>query len=120
MSSIEATLPDGSTIRPLSSLEEYEACAGFQEEIWGQGFSEKVPPAILMIANRLGGLTAGAFSPDGTMLAIADMITVQLWEVETGTRLQELTPDGGADLRFQHSVVPTVSRYRQLINAVKT
>ena len=41
-------------IRPFSSLEEYEACAEFQEEIWGAGFKERVSAAILMIANRLG------------------------------------------------------------------
>jgi len=67
MTPIEAKLPDGLTIRPFSSLAEYEACADFQEEIWGLGFSEKVPPAILMIANRLSGLAAGAFAPDGTI-----------------------------------------------------
>ncbi len=53
------------TIRPFASLEEYEACAEFQEEIWGRGFSEKVPAAILMIANRLGGLAAGAYDETG-------------------------------------------------------
>jgi chorismate synthase len=54
-------------IRPLESLEEYEACAEFQEEIWGRGFSEKVSAAILMIANRLGGLAAGAFDDEGKL-----------------------------------------------------
>jgi len=54
-------------IRPLGTLEEYLRCAEFQEEIWGEGFSEKVPSAILMIANRLGGLTAGAFDEDGEL-----------------------------------------------------
>jgi predicted GNAT superfamily acetyltransferase len=54
-------------IRPLETLDEYEACAGFQEEVWGRGFSERVPPAILMIANRIGGLAAGAFDPAGTL-----------------------------------------------------
>ena len=67
MTAVDARLPGGMTIRPFASLDEYEACADFQEEIWGQGFSEKVPPAILMIANRLGGLAAGVFSPDGTL-----------------------------------------------------
>ncbi|MGD2120875.1 MAG: hypothetical protein PVJ76_03985 [Gemmatimonadota bacterium] len=55
------------TIRPFQTLEEYEACADFQEEIWGRGFSEKVSAAILMIANRLGGLAAGAFDAGGTL-----------------------------------------------------
>ncbi len=60
-------MPDDLTIRPFASLEEYEACADFQEEVWGQGFSERVPPAVLMIANRLGGLAAGAFDGSGSL-----------------------------------------------------
>jgi predicted GNAT superfamily acetyltransferase len=55
------------TIRPFATLEEYEACADFQEEIWGEGFSEKVSAAILMIANRLGGVAAGAFDEEGIL-----------------------------------------------------
>lgn len=55
------------TFRPFSTLEEYEACVDFQEEIWGRGFSEKVASAILMIANRLGGLAAGAFDDRGNL-----------------------------------------------------
>ena len=55
------------TLRPFSSQEEYEACTDLQEEVWGLGFSEKVSAAILMIANRLGGLAAGAFDEDGTL-----------------------------------------------------
>jgi predicted GNAT superfamily acetyltransferase len=48
-------------------LEEYEDCVDFQEEIWGRGFSEKVSAAILMIANRVGGLAAGAYDADGVL-----------------------------------------------------
>jgi len=55
------------TLRPFSCQEEYEACTDFQEEAWGRGFSEKVSAAILMIANRLGGLAAGAFDGDGVL-----------------------------------------------------
>lgn len=38
------------------------------------------------------------FSPDGTLLAVADREKVWLWEVKTGKTIQELTPDGGANL----------------------
>ena len=62
-----STSHDDLTIRPLASQSEYKACAEFQEEIWGQGFSEKVSAAILMIANRLGGLAAGAFDGEGRL-----------------------------------------------------
>lgn len=54
-------------IRPLNGLKEYEACADFQEEIWGVGFSERVSAAILMVANRIGGLSAGAFDGEGVL-----------------------------------------------------
>lgn len=54
-------------IRPFSSQEEYEVCVAFQEEVWGEGFTERVSAAILMIANRLGGLSAGAFNSDGEL-----------------------------------------------------
>ncbi|MFH1763149.1 MAG: hypothetical protein ABIF09_03055 [Gemmatimonadota bacterium] len=60
-------MPDELTFRPFSSMEEYEACTKLQEEVWGEGFSEKVSAAILMIANRLGGLAAGAFDEGGSL-----------------------------------------------------
>lgn len=44
---------------------DFEACVAFQEEIWGEGFSERVPVAILKIASRLGGVVAAAWEPDG-------------------------------------------------------
>jgi predicted GNAT superfamily acetyltransferase len=55
------------TLRPFSSHRDYHACTELQEEVWGRGFSEKVSAAILMIANRIGGLAAGAFAGDGTL-----------------------------------------------------
>jgi predicted GNAT superfamily acetyltransferase len=39
-----------------------------QEEIWGPGFRELVPSAILMVAQKMGGVCAGAFAVDGRML----------------------------------------------------
>lgn len=54
-------------IRPFAHPDEYEACTQFQEDIWGRGFNERVSAAILMVANRIGGLSAGAFDPDGVL-----------------------------------------------------
>ncbi len=65
MSSAPAARFGDLLIRPFANLEEYEACAAFQEEIWGVGFSERVSAAILMVANRIGGLAAGAFDGEG-------------------------------------------------------
>jgi chorismate synthase len=55
-------------IRDLSTLEEYLACCELQEEIWGEGFSERVPAAILRVSQRIGGITAGAFTDDGRLM----------------------------------------------------
>lgn len=67
MTRSEAQTWGGFTIRPFQKLEEYETCIDLQEEIWGRGFSEKVSAAILMIANRLGGLAAGAYDEAGVL-----------------------------------------------------
>jgi predicted GNAT superfamily acetyltransferase len=60
--------PDGITLRRVSGLGEYQECLAIQEETWGNGFREIVPPVILMVAQKLGGVCAGAFAPDGRML----------------------------------------------------
>lgn len=56
-------------IRDLATIEDYRACADLQEETWGKGFSERVAPAILKVAQILGGVAAGAFEPDGRLVA---------------------------------------------------
>jgi predicted GNAT superfamily acetyltransferase len=49
------------TIRPFQTIEEYRGCVDLQEETWGLGFSERVSPAILKVAQKLGGVAAGAY-----------------------------------------------------------
>jgi chorismate synthase len=67
--------PESLRIRPFDDPEDYEACSRLQEEVWGKGFSEKVSPAILMIANRLGGLAAGAFDSRGALVGFVFGLT---------------------------------------------
>ncbi|MBY0489871.1 MAG: hypothetical protein K2R93_08520 [Gemmatimonadaceae bacterium] len=59
---------DGIEIRLVATLDEYAACVALQERIWGPGFKETVPPAILMVAQKMAGVTAGAFDADGRLL----------------------------------------------------
>jgi predicted GNAT superfamily acetyltransferase len=66
---------DGITVRRAETLGEYEECLAVQVETWGSGFRELVPPAILMVAQKLGGVCAGAFAPDGRMLGFVFGIT---------------------------------------------
>lgn len=55
-------------IRPLQSAADLAACVELQREIWGQDFDDVVPPTILKIAQRLGGVVAGAFAASGELL----------------------------------------------------
>lgn len=56
------------TIRDLESLEDYDACVALQDDIWGHGFAERVPGAILRVAQKIGGVAAGAFDPTGRIV----------------------------------------------------
>ncbi|MEX2571201.1 MAG: hypothetical protein WD737_07825 [Gemmatimonadota bacterium] len=55
------------TIRRLGSNDDYAACVRLQRLVWGEMFTELVPLAILKVGQRIGGVTAGAFSPDGRL-----------------------------------------------------
>ena len=69
------TLSDGSVIRPLETHEERVEAVRLEEETWGSGFSEKVPAAILLVAERIGGVAAAAFAPDGSMIGFVFGLT---------------------------------------------
>lgn len=58
---------DDIQIRPLATGAERKACLALQKETWGAGFTEAVPPSILMVAEKIGGVAAGAFTPDGEL-----------------------------------------------------
>jgi predicted GNAT superfamily acetyltransferase len=55
------------TIRPFRTHQDYEACIALQEATWGAGFSERVPMALMIVSQRLGGVAAGAFDDDGSL-----------------------------------------------------
>ena len=65
----------GARIRHLAGRSEYEAAVALQERIWGENFGERVAPAILQVAQKVGGVTAGAFAPDGTLVGFVFGIT---------------------------------------------
>jgi predicted GNAT superfamily acetyltransferase len=56
------------SIRPFATIEEYRACVDLQEDTWGRGFSERVSPAILKVAQILGGVSAGAWDDEGRLV----------------------------------------------------
>jgi predicted GNAT superfamily acetyltransferase len=67
--------PDGYTIRHLASHEERAEAVRIQEETWGQGFTERVPAAILLVGPKLGGVTGGAFDTAGRMVGFVFGLT---------------------------------------------
>jgi predicted GNAT superfamily acetyltransferase len=69
------TGPDGVTLRRLETIEEYEDAVALQDEIWGAGFSDRVPAAILRVAQKVGGVSAGAFEESGRMLGFVFGLT---------------------------------------------
>jgi predicted GNAT superfamily acetyltransferase len=98
------------TIRPFSTVEEYQSCVELQEDTWGEGFSERVPPAILKVAQMLGGVSAGAYNASGTLVGFvfgmtgprngevvhwSDMLAVRSQARDTGLglRLKEYQRD---------------------------
>lgn len=59
---------DDVTFGPIDTQAGYLACVELQQATWGEGFADLVPPSILMVARKIGGLLAGAFGPGGELL----------------------------------------------------
>jgi predicted GNAT superfamily acetyltransferase len=72
---VPATLADGTILRPLVTHDERARAVRLQDDTWGAGFSERVPAAILMIAEKIGGIAVGAFAPDDTLLGFVFGLT---------------------------------------------
>jgi predicted GNAT superfamily acetyltransferase len=59
---------DEFTIRPLESHDDFLQCVALQRETWGTDFSDSVPPSILQVCQKVGGVAAGAFDADGRLV----------------------------------------------------
>jgi predicted GNAT superfamily acetyltransferase len=97
-------------VRPLTSHEDLLACVQLQKETWGENFTECVPPSILNVSQRIGGVTAGAFDAnhalvgfvfgmtgvqDGRLVHWSDMLAVRgrTRNMGIGRRLKEFQRD---------------------------
>lgn len=67
--------PAGPTIRALASQPEFEACVALQRATWGDDFRELVPPAVLQVAQKMGGIVAGAFADGGDLIGFVFGLT---------------------------------------------
>ncbi|HEV8449525.1 MAG TPA: hypothetical protein VGQ44_22070 [Gemmatimonadaceae bacterium] len=62
-------------IRSLDGPDEYQACVELQCETWGEGFSDVIPPSILKVAQRVGGVALGAFAPGNRLVGFVFGLT---------------------------------------------
>ncbi len=82
------------SIREFASLADYDACVALQDETWGHGFSERVPGAILRVAQKIGGVSAGAFDATGRMLGfVFGMTGVQHGELVHWSDMLAVRPE---------------------------
>jgi predicted GNAT superfamily acetyltransferase len=63
-----ALRPEELTFRSFDRPGDYHACVDLQKSIWGQDFSDVTPSSVLKISQKVGGVAAGAFAPDGRIL----------------------------------------------------
>ncbi|MCG8604594.1 hypothetical protein MJD09_06275 [bacterium] len=63
------------SFRELKAQDDYTACVALQQETWGENFMECVPPAILQIGQKIGGISAGAFDPANKLLGFVFGLT---------------------------------------------
>lgn len=79
---MKGTVPGGPAtdiaIRPLTSHQDLVACVALQREVWGAAFEDCVPPALLKVTQRVGGLAAGAFDGTDDLLGFVYGITGQV------------------------------------------
>ena len=62
-------------IRSLATPRELHACVALQHATWGREFTDAVPASILKVAQRVGGVVAGAFSPSNDLLGFVFGLT---------------------------------------------
>jgi predicted GNAT superfamily acetyltransferase len=97
---------DGIVLRRIDSAEEYQQCVELQNEIWGERFTGLVPAVILSLAQRLGGVVAGAFDTDGRLLGfvfgMTGLIDGQLGHWSDLLAVRHTARDRGIGHRLKH------------------
>lgn len=62
-------------IRDFASHADRAQCVELQELTWGRGFTEKIPAAMLLVAQKTGGVVAGAFNDQDRLLGFVFGVT---------------------------------------------
>ena len=58
------------TVRDLRTPADFDACYQLQSATWGANYAELVPKSVLRLAQRLGGVAAGAFDENDQMVGL--------------------------------------------------
>lgn len=56
------------SVRRLHTLDEFQECVNLQKLVWGEHWQDLTPTSILLVAEKIGGIVAGAFDDQGTMV----------------------------------------------------
>lgn len=54
----------GVTFRPMDSFDDFGKCVALQRETWGHDWTDVIPPSMLKVSQKVGGILAGAFDGD--------------------------------------------------------
>ncbi len=93
------------TIRSLETSDDYLGCVAIQHEVWGADYSDTVPPAILKIVQKVGGIAIGAFDTNGALIGFVFGITgvdkgeLVHWSHQLGVRESERNAGIGRRLK---------------------
>jgi predicted GNAT superfamily acetyltransferase len=68
-------MPTEIEIRPLTSHADYAACVELQHDTWGRTFNDTVPGSILLVSQKVGGVSAGAFDAKGRLVGFVFGLT---------------------------------------------
>lgn len=62
-------------IRDLASRTDHDQCVALQRATWGEHFLELVPPALLWVTQKVGGLCLGAFDSSASLIGFVYGLT---------------------------------------------
>lgn len=81
------------SLRPLAGPEELEACVELQGAVWGEGFTDRVPAAILQVTQKIGGFLGGAFDGERLVGFVYSLLGSQEGQVIHWSHMLGVHPD---------------------------
>lgn len=92
-------------VRPLFGEDDHAACVRLQRVTWGEDFGEVVPPSMLQIVSKMGGVLAGAFDHDQLVGFVFGITGLRGGRVQHWSHMLAVHPDyrnSGVGQRLKH------------------